>query len=113
MKESAAAKASVMTSASFTAGTIQRGARAGTRTTLASTFDCLIRSARTQNYFLTQRRNVAARCAEFVFSVAPLRRRVRNIHSNINLTTSSITSTDRRGLIAAFLLIERFVKSPV
>ena len=35
----------MVTSAAFTVGTIQRGARAGTRTTLASTFDCLIRAA--------------------------------------------------------------------
>jgi hypothetical protein len=45
MNESVAAKASAMTSATFTAGTIHLGARAGTRTTLASIIDCLIRSA--------------------------------------------------------------------
>jgi hypothetical protein len=47
MKESAAANASAMTSNTFTAGTIQRGARAGTRTTLASITDRLVFSART------------------------------------------------------------------
>jgi hypothetical protein len=51
MKENAVATASAMMSATFTVGTIQRGARAGTRTTLASTIDCLVRSARNQISF--------------------------------------------------------------
>jgi len=37
-----------MTSATLTVGTIQRGARAGTRTTLASMIDRLVLSARTR-----------------------------------------------------------------
>src|SRR6185503_10159099 len=46
MKESAAAKVSAMTSATLTVGTIHLGARAGTRTMLASIVDRLVFSAR-------------------------------------------------------------------
>src|SRR6185369_2377382 len=50
MNDSAATNASTTTSPTFTEGTIQPGARPGTRTTVGSITVCRVRSARTSSF---------------------------------------------------------------
>src|SRR5688500_2295093 len=87
MKESADATASAIIKLTLTEGTIQRGARPGTRTTLASIIVCRVRSARTKLYSLQYKSHdlidhVArtARVCSFFFSNRQLAQisRVRN-----------------------------------
>src|SRR5215216_2648792 len=76
MKEIAAARASVITKLTLTAGTIHFGARPGTRTRLGSITVCRVRSARTINQSVSRK---AQRCkgemmqSRFTLLLAPSR----------------------------------------